>query len=72
MAGHGMLCVLCGTREGDAFESIDVLLCIECSAHHEPCAECAEPYDFTLTGLHGACDACLTAAQRDTRLLHAA
>ena len=72
MAAHGMLCVLCGTRQDDAFDGVDVLLCIECSAHHEPCAECAEPYDFTLSGASGTCEACLAAAERAAELLHAA
>jgi hypothetical protein len=72
MAAHGMLCVVCGSRDSDAFDGVDVLLCIECAVHHEPCAECSDPYDFTLSGLNGICDACVAAAERAERLLPAA
>ncbi|HVG89603.1 MAG: hypothetical protein ACJ740_09405 [Gaiellales bacterium] len=72
MAGHTALCIICMTRDPEAFDSDDLLICIECSANHEHCVECAEPYDFTLSGLEGLCDACLDAAERATRLRRAA
>ena len=72
MAEHTALCIVCMTRDPEAFDSDDLLICIECSANHEHCVECAEPYDFTLSGLEGLCDACLDAAERATRLRRAA
>jgi hypothetical protein len=72
MAGHAVLCIICATRDPDAFDSADVLICIECSANHEPCVECSEAYEFTLSGLDGLCDACADAAERIARLRRAA
>jgi|1185.fasta_scaffold15770_3 hypothetical protein len=66
-----VLCIVCMTREPAAFAGDELLICVECSASYEHCAACGEPYDFGLSGLDGACEACLDAAER-RRLRHAA
>jgi hypothetical protein len=62
-----VLCIICMTRDPSALDGDGWLICIDCSANHELCAECCEPYEFTLSGLDGLCDACLDAAERRLR-----
>ena len=63
-----VLCVVCATRETDAFADPAALLCAECETRWTLCLDCDEPYVAAEAETTVRCEACLIVHRTPARI----
>ncbi|HET7428084.1 MAG TPA: hypothetical protein VFJ66_01430 [Gaiellales bacterium] len=63
-----VLCVVCSSRDAEAFAPPPALLCTECETRWAVCLDCDQPYVIAAAVSTVRCDPCLLALQAPARI----
>lgn len=63
-----VLCVVCASRDPEAFADPAALLCAECEIRWAVCLDCDEPYSVAEARERVRCDSCPVALRTPARI----